>query len=177
MSKSTHGHPIPTEEWVDGLPHPCFLTQTPAIISPEMVYLSFYHLSSWQSRCEKFCFCLPQAAKFTKAPRSLADSCVGAGCDKGSLSFRWHIWSAGDVETGDLWMWISSEPGKITTICCNLIKITTVLVMGKNSTSTHVCVISLSTSCCTNVFEKCHLPSSFGLCLEKEMKKEKKKWE
>lgn len=88
MSKSTHGHPIPTEEGVDGLPHLCFLTQTPAIISPEMVYLSFYHLSSSQSRCEKFCFCLAEAAKFTKAPCSLVDSCVGAGCDKGSLSFR-----------------------------------------------------------------------------------------
>lgn len=33
MSKSTHGHPMPTEEGVDGLPHLCFLTQTPAIIS------------------------------------------------------------------------------------------------------------------------------------------------
>lgn len=41
MSKSTHGYPIPTEGGVDGLPHLCFPTQTPAIISPEMVYLSF----------------------------------------------------------------------------------------------------------------------------------------
>lgn len=53
----------------------------------------------------------------------------------------------------------------------------TVLVTEKNSTNTHVCVISPLMCCCTYVFEKWHPSCSFGLCLGIDMKKEKKKWE
>lgn len=85
--------------------------------------LSFFHPNLWDhftkdglsliqsfiimySSCEKFCFCLSHSDKFTKLPCSLVDSCVGDGCDKGSLMFwLWHIWSARNVEIGELWIY------------------------------------------------------------------------
>lgn len=39
------------------------------------------------SSSEKFSFCLSHTDKFTKVPCSLVDSCVGDGCDGGSLMF------------------------------------------------------------------------------------------
>lgn len=69
------------------------------------------------SSSEKSCFCLSHTDKFTKLPCSLVDSCVGDGCDWGSLMFwSWHIWSARDVEIGELWIYKFQQPDSDSTV-------------------------------------------------------------
>lgn len=57
------------------------------IISVKTVYLLYNHLSSCILPVKNSVFCLSHTDKFTKPPCGSVDSCVGDGCDEGSLMF------------------------------------------------------------------------------------------
>lgn len=82
-----------------------FPTQTIVIISWKMVYLSPNHLSSCIFPV-KYSASVSRRLTNLQPPCSSVESCVGDGCDEDSPMFwLWHIWSARDVEIGELWIY------------------------------------------------------------------------